>query len=153
MRQDRIVEIPLATVGNVEVSKFATITGMRLRLRRADPAAAEVYFDPLELEGLTRARHKPNPLVHGGPDGEDVLSRSGHKEIEVFQNEFAMVGVGVSGSKSHAGLFIRDMNAGQTIVLGADELELLLRAHHRDFAPLIDTSDLIAVHEPDIDQQ
>ncbi len=63
-----------------------------------------------------------------------------------------MVGVGVARSKNHAGLFIRDMNAGQTVLLLPDELEALLRARHKDFAPLIDTSDLIAVHEPDIDQ-
>ncbi len=153
MGQAHIIDTPLARVGNVEVSKFETATGMRLRLRRADHTPDEVYLDPLELEGLTRARHTPSALLRGGK-GEDeaALGSAAPDQVERLQNEFAMVGVGVARSKSHAGLFIRDMNAGQTVLLLADELEALLRARHKDFAPLIDTSDLIAVHEPDIDQ-
>jgi hypothetical protein len=153
MGQARIIDTPLARVGNVEVSKFETITGMRLRLRRADHTPDEVYLDPLELEGLTRARHKPSTLIRGGTGEDDAALRSAAPDqVERLQNEFAMVGVGVARSKNRAGLFIRDMNAGQTVLLLPDELEALLRARHKDFAPLIDTSDLIAVHEPDIDQ-
>lgn len=150
MTQTGIIDTPLARVGNVEVSKFETATGMRLRLRRAGQAATEVYLDPLELEGLTRARHTPSPLSLERRAAESAGTAPDPDQGERFFNEFAMVGV--SQSKAHDGLLIRDMNAGQTILLHADELEALLRARHKDFAPLIDTSNLIAVHEPDIDQ-
>jgi hypothetical protein len=45
-----------------------------------------------------------------------------------------------------------DMTAGQTVFLTSQELEALLAARHMDLAPLIDTSDLVAIPEPDIDQ-
>lgn len=149
----KVTDTPLARVGNVEVSKFETSTGARLRLRRAGSAGAEAYLDPLELEGLTRLRSKPIAVL--GPAGagrEHAVRPAGAEPVEHLQNEFAMVGVSVSRSNRDAGLIIRDMNAGQTVLLTPQELEALLAARHMDFAPLIDTSDLVAIPEPDIDQ-
>lgn len=154
MDRARSTDTPLARVGNVEVSKFETATGARLRLRRADRAQVEAYLDPLELEGLTRVRYKPIAVLpgvaHRAPD--DALRRAAAERVEPLQNEFAMVGVGVTRWNSEAGLLIKDMNAGQIVLLTANELEALLRARHMDFAPLIDTSDLVAIPEPDIDE-
>ncbi len=64
-----------------------------------------------------------------------------------------MVGVAVARSDGEPGLLIRDMNAGQSVLLSPAELEALLRARHMDFAPLIDTSDLVAIPEPDLDDE
>jgi hypothetical protein len=151
--KSKVTDTPLARVGNVEVSKFETSTGARLRLRRAGPTEAEAYLDPLELEGLTRLRHKPIAvLARAGTGSERAARPAGAEPVEHLQNEFAMVGVSVSSSKTDAGLVIRDMNAGQTVLLTAQELEALLAARHMDLAPLIDTSDLVAIPEPDIDQ-
>lgn len=149
MNRSPVTDTPLARLGNVEVSKFETATGARLRLRRAQ---AETYLDPLELEGLTRVRYKPIPLLRSDSRTTPAESRPSVERLEHLQNEFAMVGVGISRSNGEARLLIRDMNAGQTVLLTAAELEALLRARHMDFAPLIDTSDLVAIPEPDIDQ-
>lgn len=147
-----VKDTPLARLGNVEVSKFEAATGPRLRLRRVGRGPGEAYLDPLELEGLTRVRHKPIPLLPPRNSEKELLAGSSPQKMEVLQNEFAMVGVGVARSKTKEGLLIRDMNAGQVVLLTADELESLLRAHHMDFAPLVDTSDLVAIPEPDIDE-
>jgi len=153
-RHDDGGDTALARVGDVEVSKFETPTGARLRLRRVAREPLEAYLDPLELEGLTRARHKPfAPLdaVEAPPD--DSLARAYKGErLERLQNEFALVGVAVTRSQAGEALFIRDMHAGQGIVLTPDEVEALLRARHMDYAPLVDTSDLVAIPEPDIDE-
>jgi hypothetical protein len=149
----------LARLGNVEVSKFETPTGPRLRLRRierdrVEREPAETYLDPLELEGLTRARHKPfQPLQasKGAPD-ESLVRAAANERLERLQNEFALVGVAVARSKAGEALLVRDMNAGLGILLTPDELEALLPARHMDFAPLVDTSDLVATPEPDIDE-
>jgi hypothetical protein len=150
----RASETPLARLGSVEVSRYETATGPRLHLRRAVPPSMETYLDPLELEGLTRVRFKPIALIPGGvPNGPEESARpipSG--QTERLQNEFALVNVGVASAKGGQGLLIRDMNAGQAVVLSPDELEALLAARHRDFAPLIDTSDLVSIPEPDIDE-
>jgi hypothetical protein len=144
----------LARVGEVEVSTFETPTGARLRLRRIVREPLEVYLDPLELEGLTRARHRPfAPLEAVNAPADDALvAEAAGERLERLQNEFALVGVAVTRSRAGAALFIRDLNAGQGIVLTPDELEALLRARHMDFAPLVDTSDLVAIPEPDIDE-
>ncbi|MBI3975362.1 MAG: hypothetical protein HY334_03125 [Armatimonadetes bacterium] len=150
-----IADTTLGRLGNVEVSKFETATGVRLRLRGISPKPLEAYLDPLELEGLTRVRYKPFPLLPPGerPAREEAPVRPAVEErMERLQNEFALVGVGVARGRSEEGLLIRDMNAGQAVVLTPDELEALLRARHMDFAPLVDTSDLIALPEPDIDE-
>lgn len=155
----RVTDTPLARVGNVEVSKFETATGARLRLRRAGsagagaPAEAEAYLDPLELEGLTRLRYKPIAVLsRTRTDRERPGQPAKAEAVEHLQNEFAMVGVGISHANSDTRLVIMDMTAGQTVFLTSQELEALLAARHMDLAPLIDTSDLVAIPEPDIDQ-
>lgn len=149
-----VTETALAPVGSVEVSVFATPTGARLRLRRGGAAPEEAYLDPLELEGLTRARHKPfAPLGRAAAPADEALARAAAAaRLERLQNEFALVGVAVARSGAGEALFIRDLNAGLGIVLVPDEVAALLRARHRDFAPLVDTSDLVAIPEPDIDE-
>jgi hypothetical protein len=149
----RVTDTPLARVGNVDVSKFETATGPRLRLRRAGSAGAEAYLDPLELEGLTRLRYKPIAVLsRTRTDRERPGQPAKAETVEHLQNEFAMVGVGISHANSDTRLVITDMTAGQTIFLTSQELEALLAARHMDLAPLIDTSDLVAIPEPDIDQ-
>jgi len=155
MGQSGITDTPLARLGDVEVSKFETPTGARLRLRRVGRTPAEAYLDPLELEGLTRVRHTPIavlPVAGKAERDEDQLRSAAAARMEPLQNEFALVGVGVARGKTEAGLLIRDMNAGQAVLLTPAELEALLAARHMDFAPLVDTSDLIAIPEPDIDE-
>jgi hypothetical protein len=148
-----VIDRPLGRLGNVEVSTYETATGSRLRLRRADRAQAETYLDPLELEGLTRVRYKPiRVLLGASPQIAEDAKRQPAELVERLQNEFAMVGVGVARENGEPGLVITDMNAGLTVLLTARELEALVIARHMDFAPLIDTSDLIAIPEPDIDQ-
>ncbi|MGQ0568428.1 MAG: hypothetical protein ACT4P5_02690 [Armatimonadota bacterium] len=136
------------------MSKFETPTGARLRLRRIEREPAETFLDPLELEGLTRARHKPFSPLHAskGPPDESLVRAAAGERLERLQNEFALVGVAVARSKAGEALLIRDMNAGLGILLTADELEALLPARHMEFAPLVDTSDLVAIPEPDIDE-
>ncbi len=147
-------DMSLARLGNVEVSKFETPTGARLRLRRVAHEPLEAFLDPLELEGLTRARYTPfAPLQAATARQDESLARAAAGEpLERLQNEFALVGVAVARSNAGEALFIRDMNAGLGILLSADELEALLRARHMDFAPLVDTSNLVAIPEPDIDE-
>ncbi len=154
MRHVDSSETALARVGDVEVSKFETPTGARLRLRRVTREPMEAYLDPLELEGLTRARHKAfSPLETAkAPPDESLVRAAAGERLERLQNEFALVGVAVTRSVAGEALFIRDMNAGQAIVLTPEELEALLRARHMDYAPLVDTSDLVAIPEPDIDE-
>jgi hypothetical protein len=147
-------DVALARVGGVEVSRFETPTGVRLRLRRVGRPPAEVYLDPLELEGLTRARHKRfAPLQSAAAPADESLARAAAgARLERLQNEFALVGVGVARSPAGEALFVRDLNAGLGIVLTPGELDALLGARHNDFAPLVDTSDLVAIPEPDIDE-
>lgn len=148
-----VTDTPLARVGNVDVSKFETATGARLRLRRAGSVGAEAYLDPLELEGLTRLRYKPIAVLSRARTNRERPGQPAKAEtVEHLQNEFAMVGVGISYANSDTRLVIMDMTAGQTVVLTSQELEALLAARHMDLAPLIDTSDLVAIPEPDIDQ-
>lgn len=152
MTHPSATETPVARVGDVEVSKFETATGPRLRLRRAGRKQAEAYLDPLELEGLTRVRHTPIAVLRAvARKGTEEPGRTA-AEPQRLQNEFALVAVGVTAGNGEAGLLITDMNAGLSVLLTAAELEALLTARHMDFAPLIDTSDLIAIPEPDIDQ-
>ncbi len=152
MPQAAFTDTPLGHLGNVEVSKYQTATGPRLRLLRRAPRPIEAYLDPLELEGLTRVRYKPISLLppKTDPKEEGILRPGG--EMEPLGNEFALVGVGVARVGSEEALLIRDMNAGQAVFLRAHELEALLRSRHRDFAPLVDTSDLVSIPEADIDQ-
>jgi len=152
MPQPQFTDMPLGHLGNIEVSKYQTATGSRLHLRRYAPRPAEVYLDPLELEGLTRVRYKPIPLLPPRSEHADETTPRTDGTMEPLQNEFALVSVGVARVGSEEALLIRDMNAGQAVLLRAYELDALLRARHRDFAPLVDTSDLVAIPEADIDQ-
>jgi hypothetical protein len=153
MLQSPSIDTPLGHLGNVEISKFETATGPRLRLRRRTPRPAETYLDPLELEGLTRVRYKPIPLLAPKPDADEEALLRPDAGTELLQNEFALVSVGVARVGNEEALLIRDMNAGRVVCLRAHELDALLRARHRDFAPLVDTSDLVAIPEADIDQR
>jgi len=38
------------------------------------------------------------------------------------------------------------------VVLAPEEVEELLRVRHMDLAPLVDTSDLVALPEPELDE-
>jgi hypothetical protein len=147
------VERPLGRVGRVEVSRYETPTGARLRLRLAE-GGSEAFLDPLELEGLTRIRYKPIPAVPAATgDGVEAAAEAWKalgERSERLQNEFALVAVALVGSD---GLLVRDMNAGLAVILGAQELEALLRVRHMELAPLVDTSDLVALPEPDIDEE
>lgn len=148
-------DTPVARVGSVEVSRFETATGPRLRLRKSG-ADTEAYLDPLELEGLTRVRYKPIRVLrskgHSVPRKTAGAAGSAARHAARLQNEFALVSVTEAKADGEAGLLVTDMNAGQSVLLSAGELEALLEARHMDFAPLIDTSDLISLPEPDIDQ-
>ncbi len=146
------VERTLGRVGRMEVSRYETPTGVRLRLR--DPEGGpEAFLDPLELEGLTRVRYKPVPaLPVGATDGAEQAAeawKSVAERSERLQNEFALVAVALVGGQ---GLLIRDMNGGLAVVLGPEELEALLRVRHMELAPLVDTSDMVALPEPDLDE-
>ncbi len=148
----RVWEQPLGRVGRVEVSRYETPTGVRLALR----SHTRAFRDPLELEGLTRVRYKPIPILPGG-DGEQGIDPAQAwaayaDRSERLQNEFALVAVAVVRWEGKEGLLVRDMNGGLAVVLRPEELEALLRARHMDFAPLVDTSDLVALLEPDIDE-
>jgi hypothetical protein len=148
-------ERPLGSVGRVHVSRYETPTGVRLRLVAAD-GGREVFLDPLELEGLTRVRYKPVPALpvasgDGAAEAAEVWRR--HAEVaERLQNEFALVAVALVRGQGGDGLLVRDMNAGLAVLLRAYELESLVRVRHMDLAPLVDTSDLVALPEPDIDE-
>lgn len=72
--------------------------------------------------------------------------------VEIYRNEFAMVEVGRFETPSGPRMRIRDMSSGNEVFLDAMELEGLTRARHRDFAPLLDPSDLVSEAEPDPDQ-
>lgn len=153
MSDHGVTESLLMELDGLRVSRYETGTGARLRCYRSRPSPLEACFDPLELEGLTRVRHKPlavlagleQPMANGGLSAEV-------DELELLQNEFAMVGVRPVRSAESEGLLIQDMNGGQRVVLSAGELGGLLLAKHMDFAPLIDTSDLDALPEPEIDE-
>jgi hypothetical protein len=152
MAQPAPIDTPLGRLGEVEVSKFETATGPRLHLRRRRPRPLEAYLDPLELEGLTKVRHKPIPLLPAMSERADAGQRQPDTAMEPLQNEFALVSVGVARVGKDEALLIQDLNAGHAVFLRAHELDALLRARHRDFAPLVDTSDLVAIPDTDIDQ-
>src|SRR5439155_779313 len=84
-------------------------------------------------------RYKPIPLLPPRSDQADAATPRTDGTMAPLQNEFALVSVGVARVGSEEALMIRDMNAGQTVVLRAEELDALLRARHRDFAPPVPT--------------
>ena len=96
MPQPQFTNVPLGQLGNIEVSTYQTATGPRLRLRRHTPRPAEAYLDPLELEGLTRVRYKPIPLLPPRSDQADAATPRTDGTMAPLQNEFALVSVGVA---------------------------------------------------------
>jgi hypothetical protein len=135
----------------IEVSRFETPSGPRLKLRDLGEST-EIFLDPLELEGLTRIRG--GGLVLGRPsmDDDDEDSHAGGLSEEVFQNEFAMVTVGRLDRGGRARLVVRDLASRAEAYLRPLELKELTRLKHRQFAGLLDPSELVAAAEPDPDQ-
>ena len=133
----------------IEVSRFETPSGPRLRLRDLGEST-EIFLDPLELEGLTRIRH--GGLVGRSSIDDDDHSHAGGVSEEVFQNEFAMVTVGRLDHGGRARLVVRDLASRAEAHLRPLELKELTRLKHRQFAGLLDPSELVAAAEPDPDQ-
>jgi hypothetical protein len=134
----------------IEVSRFETSSGPRLRLRDVRESA-EIFLDPLELEGLTRMRHGSWVF---GPSGDVGDERSFEEAVpgEVFQNEFAMVTVARLETEGRMRLHVRDLASQAEAYLRPIELQELTRLRHRQFADLLDPSELVAAAEPDPDQ-
>jgi hypothetical protein len=136
----------------IEVSRFETSSGPRLRLRDLGEST-EIFLDPLELEGLTRIRG--GGLALGRPsmdDDEEEDSHGGGLSGEVFQNEFAMVTVGRLDRGGRTRLVVRDLASRAEAYLRPVELQELTRLKHRQFSGLLDPSELVAAGEPDPDQ-
>ena len=94
-------------------------------------------------------------------DANPVREASGPEEREraavregmtVYKNEFAMVAVGHHETASGPRLHVVDLASGGEVFLDPMELEGLTRARHREFAPLLDPSDVTLREEPDPDQ-
>jgi hypothetical protein len=137
----------------IEVARFETACGPRLRISNLS-AAEEIDLDPIELEGLTRAPGSTFPAL-----GEDIEipseDDSANVEIEaseIFQNEFAMVQVRQSKGEQGMRLLIRDLASRAEILLQPTQLLRLTLLKHREFAALLDPSELVAAVEPDPDQ-
>lgn len=135
----------------VEVRRFETPSGPRLHVRDLSEHA-EIYLDPFELEGLTRIRS--GALRLGNGSDEDVRPEEQDAAIaaEVFQNEFAMVSVGRVENGGRARLLIRDLASQAEARLRPLELKELTRFRHRQFAGLLDPSELVSEADPDPDQ-
>lgn len=73
-------------------------------------------------------------------------------ELQIFQNEFAMVEVGRFETPSGPRLLIRDLASKAEVYLDPIELEGLTRVRHSGFAELLDPSGLLSEGEPDPDQ-
>ncbi|MGH2737006.1 MAG: hypothetical protein ACRDKZ_15610 [Actinomycetota bacterium] len=136
---------------SVEVARFETASGPRLRVR--DPESGDqIFLDPIELEGLTRLREsRDGPLRELLGDAEEA-AEPGSSELEVLQNEFAMVQIGRLETGDGPRLFIRDLASRAQTILQPSELRGLTRLRHRNLAPLLDPSELVAAMEPDPDQ-
>jgi hypothetical protein len=130
----------------VDVVAERSVLRQVLRVRDAS-VGAEVALDPIELEGLTRA---PEVRFEGVPgERAEVAAPS---ELQVLQNEFAMVQVGTVDTERGACLFIRDLASRAEICLDPAALAALTRLGHGEFAPLLDPSRLVQAEEPDPDQ-
>ena len=137
----------------VEVSEEVTESGPRLRIRSLG-GETSLALDPLELEGLTRLPFTPFDPLEGlsGGLGEDLVVAPPGPGLAILRNEFAMVGVGVAEGPGGPRLLVRNMASGAEVRLGPAQLERLTRVRHRDLAPLVDPSGLVAEIEPDPDQ-
>jgi hypothetical protein len=135
----------------IEVSRFETPSGPRLKLRDLGEST-EIFLDPLELEGLTRIRGGGLALGRPSMDDDEEDSFAGGLSEEVFQNEFAMVTVGRLDRGGRTRLVVRDLASRAEAYLRPLELKELTRLKHRQFAGLLDPSELVAAAEPDPDQ-
>lgn len=137
----------------VEVTPEETGTGPRLRIHSMGHDTV-VDLDPLELEGLTRLPFVVFTALEGASDVVAEAAAFGPPPpgMSILRNEFAMVGVGLVEGPEGSWLHLRDMASGAQIRLGAGHLDRLTRLRHRDLAPLVDPSGLLAQHEPDPDQ-
>jgi hypothetical protein len=135
----------------IEVSRFETPSGPRLRLRDLGEST-EIFLDPLELEGLTRIRGGGLVLGRSSFDDEEEGSHGEGVSEEVFQNEFAMVTVGRLDRGGRARLVVKDLASRAEAYLHPLELKELTRLKHRQFSGLLDPSELVAAAEPDPDQ-
>jgi hypothetical protein len=136
---------------SVEVGRFETASGSRLRVRDTE-TGDQIFLDPIELEGLTRLRESRDRSLRGllrDAAGDEDLDAA---DLETMQNEFAMVQVGRLDTGSGPRLFVRDLASRAETSLRPSELQGLTRLRHRQLAPLLDPSDLVAAMEPDPDQ-
>jgi hypothetical protein len=136
----------------IEVSREFGPTGGWLRIHSI-PDDAAILLDALELEGLTRIPFTPFVPFEGDTDdvGQDTVYGA-PTGLEILQNEFAMVGIGVTDDPEGARLRVRNMGSGAEVRLRARQLRRLVRLRHRDLSPLVDPSGLTAEAEPDPDQ-
>ncbi len=135
----------------VEVSRFETASGPRLHVRDLSEGG-EIFLDPFELEGLTRIRGGALRLGDHTDDYGNGEIQAENVGGEVFKNEFAMVTVGRLEQEGRVRLFIRDLASQAEAHLRPDELQGLTRLSHRQFAALLDPTELVSEAEPDPDQ-
>jgi hypothetical protein len=112
----------------------------------------EIFLDPIELEGLTRLRSSRAESLSSLVAGDDREEPTPPAELETMQNEFAMVQVGRIRSEDGTRLYIRDLASRAETTLLPIQLQGLTKLRHRQLAPLLDPSDLVAAMEPDPDQ-
>jgi hypothetical protein len=139
------------TSATVEVGRFETASGSRLLVRDLE-SGAEIFLDPIELEGLTRLRESRDGPLRALLGETEALEEPGPPELEVLQNEFAMVQIGRVETGAGPRLFIRDLASRAEATLHPSELRGLTRLRHGHLAPLLDPSELVAAMEPDPDQ-
>jgi hypothetical protein len=130
----------------VDVVAETNVLRQVLRVRDA-AAGAELALDPIELEGLTRA---PEVRFRGLPRRRAEVAPP--SELQVLQNEFAMVQVGTVETEQGTSLFVRDLASRAEICLDPAALAALARLEHGELAPLLDPSRLVQAEEPDPDQ-
>jgi hypothetical protein len=135
----------------VEVGRFDTASGPRLRVKDIE-SGLEIFLDPIELEGLTRLRSSRAESLSSLVAGDDREEPTPPAELETMQNEFAMVQVGRIRSEDGTRLYIRDLASRAETTLLPIQLQGLTKLRHRQLAPLLDPSDLVAAMEPDPDQ-
>lgn len=128
----------------LEVHRHETATGVRLQIRNP-LSGAEVYLDPMELEGLTRWH--PDAIT---PETDSPPEPSGTGVI--YQNEFAMVEVHHVETGTGPRLLIKDLSLGAEVSLDSADLETLMQWNHKAYAPLVDPSEFVHNPEPDPDE-
>ena len=134
----------------VEIESEANALRQVLHVRDAS-SSAEVALDPFELEGLTKTTEiRFEALLDGGERGPEPAAAPA--DVQVLQNEFAMVEIGTLETARGGCLFIRDLGSRAEICLDAAALAALTRLSHGEFAPLLDPSGLVQAEEPDPDQ-